>query len=415
MEFDMLIKRTLLVTAIITASYSQLSLAEENSGFFNASKLDLNLRTFYFNRDFIPSTSADRVALAQGLRLNFQSGYINNIVGFDASVFAVGKLSGKDNKGNTGVLRTLGDGDQQGYAKFGQAYFKVKLGENSGLKLGRMTINTPLLDDSDSRTTPSSTQGVYAYTQYQDLNLYAIWTNKGSAKTSQEFRDYTDTNGDSYSVAIVGGNYKFNTGLDVSLAYGEADNVLSQTYASVSYPIQLTERDQLNLNGTAYHGESDGDGAQGGVGSDYRSNLYSLSAQWVRENKKLSLSYQAVNGDEYQESWDDFGNDDTGLYSSNSVQVLDFDRAGERSIQARFDYEVPKVKGLSLMTRYIRGDNIKHNDGSEGKEWERDIEAKYAFQNVKGLSLHLRNASVRSTEAADLDENRLILNYSVDL
>ncbi len=411
----MLIKRTLLVTAMITASYSQLSLAQEGSGFFNGSKLDLNLRTFYFNRDFIPNASADRVALAQGLRLNFQSGYINNIVGFDASVFAVGKLHGEDDKGKTGTLRTLSNGEQQGYAKFGQAFFKVKLGENSGVNVGRMTLSTPLLDDSDSRTTPSSTQGVYAYTQYQNLNLYAIWSNKGSAKTSQEFRDYTDSNGSDYSIAIAGGNYKFNSGLDLSFAYGEADNVLSQTYASVSYPIALTERDQLNLNGTAYHGETDGDGAQGGVGSDYRSNLYSLSVQWVRDNKKLSLSYQAVNGDEYQESWDNFTNDDTGLYSSNSVQVLDFDRAGERSLQARFDYQVPKVKGLSLMTRYIRGDNIKRSDGREGKEWERDIEAKYAFQSIKGLSLHLRNASVRSTEATDLDENRLILNYSVAL
>lgn len=411
----MLIKRTLLVTVMLATSYSQMGAAQENAGFITGSKLDLNLRTFYFNRNRIPSGSADSIALAQGLRLDFESGYFNNIIGFDASIFAAGALSAKDNEGGTSTLRTLNNGEQEGYAKFGQAYVKVKLGENSGLKVGRMTINTPLLDDSDSRTTPSSTQGVYAFTKYQNLDLYAIWTDRGSAKTNEQFEKYTDSTGDEYSVGIVGGSYGFNSGLNLSLAYGEADNVLSQTYASASYPITLSQRDQLNLTSTYYHGEADGEGAQGGVGADYSSNLYSVSAQWVRDNKKLSLAYQAVNGDEYQESWDNFGNDDTGLYSSNSVQVLDFDRAEERSTQARVDYDVTAVKGLSLMTRYIRGDNIKRSDGKEGKEWERDIEVKYAFANVKGLSVRLRNASVRSTETTDLDENRLILDYNIPL
>ncbi|MEH6442805.1 MAG: OprD family outer membrane porin [Oceanospirillaceae bacterium] len=411
----MLIKRTLLVTAILATSYSQMAAAEESAGFIAGSKLDLNLRTFYFHRDRKPSGSDDSIALTQGLRLNFESGYFNNIIGFDASIFAVGALSAKDDEGGTSTLRTTSNGEQKGYAKFGQAYAKVKLGENSGLKIGRMTINTPLLDDSDSRVTPSSTQGVYAFTQYQNIDLYGIWTDRGSAKTSEQFNEYTDTNGDDYSVGIVGGGYKFNSGVKLDLAYGEADNVLSQTYVSASYPIALSAKDQLNLSSTFYHGEADGEGAQTNVGADYSSNLYSLSGQWVRDNKKLTLAYQKVNGDEYQESWDDFSNDDTGLYSSNSVQFLDFDRAEERSVQARVDYDVTAIKGLSLMARYIRGDNIKRSDGQEGKEWERDLEAKYAFQNVDGLSLRLRNATVRSTETTDVDENRLILDYNIPL
>ncbi|MGB1238758.1 MAG: OprD family outer membrane porin [Pseudomonadales bacterium] len=411
----MLIKRTLLTCAIIAAGHAQTSIAQEASGFLADSKLDLNLRTFYFNRDRISGTRPDSVALSQGLRLDYQSGYINDIIGFDASIFAVGALSAEDNRGGTGTLRTLGNGEQEGYGKFGQAYLKLKLGEDSGVKLGRLVINTPLLDDSDSRTTPSSTQGVYAYTQYQNLNLYAIWSDQGSAKTDEKFRKYTDTNGDDYAVAIIGGSYAFDSGLNLDLAYGEADNVLSQAYVSASYPIALSERDKLTLTSTYYRGEADGEGAQAGVGADYRSDLFSVSAQWARDNKKLSLAYQAVNGDEYQESWDNFTNDDTGLYSSNSVQVLDFDRAEERSLQARFDYQVPNIEGLSLMARYIRGDNIKRSDGAEGKEWERNFEVNYAFQKVEGLSLRLRNATVRSTETTGLNENRLILNYKVSL
>jgi hypothetical protein len=65
------------------------------------------------------------------------------------------------------------------------------------------------------------------------------------------------------------------------------------------------------------------------------------------------------------------------------------------------------------MTRYTRGDNIDTGASSEGKEWERDMELKYSFQSVEGLSLRLRNASVRSSETYNSDENRLILNYTI--
>jgi len=411
----MLTKHTLIVSAILAAGHSQLATAEATNGFIADSKFDLNLRTFYFNRDRVSGSRPDSVALSQGLRLDYQSGYVNDLIGFDASVFATGALSAEDNEGGTGTLRTLGNGEQQGYGKLGQAYIKLKLGENSGIHIGRQTINTPLLDDSDSRSTPSSTQAIYAFTQHDNLNLYAIWSDRASAKTDEKFRRYTDTNGDDYSIGIVGGSYAFDSGLNLDLAYGEADNILSQAYVSASYPIQISDRDQLNLNGTFYRGDADGEGAQAGVGADYSSNLYSLSAQWVRDNKKFLIAYQAVNGDEYQESWDNFSNDDTGLYSSNSVQVLDFDRAEERSIQARFDYDVPNIEGLSLMARYISGDNIERSDGLEGKEWERNFEVRYAFQDIDGLSVRLRNATVRSTETTGLNENRLILNYNISL
>ncbi len=55
------------------------------------------------------------------------------------------------------------------------------------------------------------------------------------------------------------------------------------------------------------------------------------------------------------------------------------------------------VPGLSFMTRYVRGSNIADNatNRNNGKNWERDTEAKYVLQSgaAKDLSFRLRQAT----------------------
>ncbi len=406
------LRRAALAGAVLAAIsvHSQVNAAE--SGLLENDSLTASLRTFYFNRDK-DSGLADSEAAAQALRLDYQSGYASNLLGFDASLFSVGKLYGDKGEGGTGLLQDEGDGSQGGYTKVGQALVKMKLGENAQLKAGRMVLDTPLFNDSDSRATPSATEAVLATGTLNGIELYGIWSDKGTSKTEDDFESYVDNEGNDFEVAVVGGGYSFASGLGVNLAYGEADNVLKQTYLNASYPVKLAEKTELLLDLHHYHGEADGAGALDSVGADYESDLTNLAAQLRFDNTRLTLSWQGVNGDEYEETWDGGSHDDNGLNTWNSVQRLDFDRAEEDSWQARLDYTFKGVPGLSFMTRYTRGENIRRDDATEGKEWERDLEVKYSFQSVEGLSLRLRNASVRSSETYDSDENRLILNYTI--
>ena len=407
----MFIKRTLLSTAILAATSLSVQAADNGNGFIADSTLDLNLRTFYFNRDKV--SQKDSVALSQGLQLNYESGYAYDILGFDASLFSSQKLSGDRGEGGTGLLRNE-SGAQRGYAKIGQAFVKAKIGENVKLKAGRMVLDTPLLNDSDSRSTPSSTQAVMAEGEFNGLNVYAIWSDRASAKTDESFNQYTDSNGDDYEVNIVGASYTFANQLGLSVAYGQAEDIMKQSYVNVNYPFKISEKMSLTFDGHFYSGEADGN-ATGHVNADYDSDLLNLAAQLAYDNSKLTLSYQEVDGDEYEESWDGFNNDDNGLYTWNSVQRLDFDRADEQSWQLRLDHKFKQVKGLSFMTRYTYGDNISRAAAGDGSEWERNVELKYAFQDVDGLSLRWRNSTVRSTETVDTNENRLILNYNIAL
>lgn len=69
------------------------------------------------------------------------------------------------------------------------------------------------------------------------------------------------------------------------------------------------------------------------------------------------------------------------------------------------------------MTRYISGDHAEIVGTGDGRAWERDLDVSYVIQNgpLKNLGVRWRNAMVRSNHVADVDENRLILSYSLPL
>jgi len=104
----------------------------------------------------------------------------------------------------------------------------------------------------------------------------------------------------------------------------------------------------------------------------------------------------------------------------NLVTFNTFTRAEEDSWQLRYDYDFAAqgIPGLTFMTRYISGDNIDRlNVAGEGKEWERNMDIAYVVQEgpLKNLGVKWRNATVRNNYATDLDENRLIVSYTIPL
>ncbi|MFC4862030.1 OprD family outer membrane porin, partial [Pseudomonas sp. MAHUQ-62] len=84
-----------------------------------------------------------------------------------------------------------------------------------------------------------------------------------------------------------------------------------------------------------------------------------------------------------------------------------------------YNFAAVGIPGLTFMTRYLSGDGVELGAGREdGKEWERDTDIAYVVQSgpLKNLGLKWRNATVRSTNFGnDLDENRLILSYTLPL
>ncbi|WP_036992546.1 OprD family outer membrane porin, partial [Metapseudomonas furukawaii] len=97
-----------------------------------------------------------------------------------------------------------------------------------------------------------------------------------------------------------------------------------------------------------------------------------------------------------------------------------YDNAKEKSWQLRHDYNFAAlgIPGLTLMNRYISGDDVHTGAVTDGKEWGRETELGYTVQSgaFKALNLKWRNASIRRDFSNnEFDENRLIINYPLSI
>ena len=433
--------------------------------------VSLELRNFYFNRDYKKkqfdgtNRKPDLVeSWAQGARLDIESGYFMDTIGIDASWYGSLKLIGRDDEWGSGALRnsnpknkvrngvTYLEKDQKGYDKLGQVFLKTRFGDeslNAHINAGRMFLDTGLLNDSDVRVTPSTTQAIYADINWDDFTLYGFSSDKASSKTASGFHKYK---GYSYTYSGTGGapvqgkkmgDWKVNSvgacfdpgeGYGVDLQFARARDYKKMSYLNAYYVLDVSEDTSILFDGYYYRGRGDGKYLEkinhGGKLKKWDSDLWNLVAQFRVDDLKLAVSYQKVNGDKYDISWG--GSDDNGFMTWNSVQVLDFNRRDEKSWMARIDYDFDGMglPGLKFMTRYVTGEHHDQPASTSASqktrnEWERDTDIGYSFQDgaLKGLSVTFRNATIRTYgpgPASDgkpdsHNENRLIVNYTIAL
>ncbi|MGF6153422.1 OprD family porin [Pseudomonas fluorescens] len=410
---------TALASAAALAGFSPVSQA----AFFDDSSATLETRNMYFNRDFRSGTSAQqskRDEWAQGFMLNVQSGYTDGTVGFgvDALGMLGVKLDSSPDRTGTGLLPTHDDGRAANeYSKLGLTG-KMKISATE-LKVGSLIPELPTLKPNDGRILPQTFEGgLVTSKEIKNLTFTGGRLDKAKDRDSTDFEDIALNNKNSRFAGTVPGthfdfggvDYKFTDKITGSYHFAQLGEVYNQHFLGLvaSQPFGPgTFATDLRLaisndQGQARGGKIDNKSLNGLVS-------YALSGH------KLTAGYQHMSGDSafpYVDGADP--------YLVNFVQINDFAGAEEHSWQARYDYDFAKlgVPGLSFMTRYISGDNIKLKNGATGEEWERNTEIKYVVQSgaLKDVAVRLRNATYRSNYSArDADEVRLLVSYSVAL
>lgn len=362
-----------------------------------SAEVEINLRTFYMNRDFTEGTAQHREALTQAVRLDYK-GQVTDSIMVGASLFSNARIHDDGDSHLTGLLTS---NTSEGYAKLGQVYADFNFNENLSLRVGRWVMGTSLLNDSDSRATPSSTQAIKMTAAFDKGQAYFVYTDRASSKTESQFKQYLDGNGDDYGIALIGGDIALENGVSLAAAYGDADSYKEQLYLNAG--VQVSD----NISLAVHHYRGDGSGTN----AAFDSNLTNLIASYSMENLKLSAGYQTVSGDSgYDYTWG--GQDDNGLQTSNSVQILDFNNQDEDSWQLRADYQVSSIAGLSMMARHTWGDYT--NGGLEVDESETNLEMAYTLAggSLKGLNLRMRVSHVEADAFDDINELRLIANYN---
>ncbi|MCF4982103.1 outer membrane porin, OprD family, partial [Pseudomonas gessardii] len=156
--------------------------------------------------------------------------------------------------------------------------------------------------------------------------------------------------------------------------------------------------------------------AKNGTNSNVDNRALGGMFTYTLDSHAFTVTFQKMNG---KTGYPYLGNGDPFLV--NLVQISEFANRNERSMQARYEYDFTAlgVPGLTFMTRYVKGDSIELGGGlPEGSEWERNTDLGYVIQSgpMKNVGIKLRNATVRSRNfGSDIDENRLIFNYTLAL
>ncbi|MBE7374547.1 OprD family porin [Pseudomonas lopnurensis] len=415
---------TRLALAVGTAGMLSNVLAAE-SGFIEGATATLQARNYYFSRDFSdivgPNQQSKSEEWAQGFILKVNSGYTQGPVGF--GIDAIGMLGIKLDSGggrvNTGLLPTGSDGKaQDDYSRLGAA-LKVRLSQTE-LRVGELTPNLPVLTFSDIRLLPPTYQGASIVSnEIAGLTLQAGQLRSGSllneagdgkmfAKLGHTPQLGADLSTDRFNYGAV--DYAFNDKrTSVGIWYAQLEDIYNQRFYSFKHSQPVSDW-VLGANIGFYDSQEDGDRLLGNI--DNQAAFSQLSAK--RGGHTFMLGYQAMFGDD---AFPRVFNNITPL--GNEVPTYEFAGAEERSWQVRHDYDFAAlgIPGLVTTVRYIKGDNVDTGLGFEGKEWERDLDIGYTVQNgpLKNVGIRVRNVAARSSYRSDIDENRLILSYTITL
>ncbi|TLX60178.1 outer membrane porin, OprD family [Stutzerimonas nosocomialis] len=410
--------------------------------FIKDSKAGLELRNFYYNNDFRDPASATsrgqskQEEWAQGFLLRFESGFTEGTVGFglDAMGLLGVKLDGGGGSGGTGLLpadlssvnaaqRKAGSQDDYSHITYAA---KARISKST-LKVGDLQLKNMAIASSDSRLLPQTFQGGQLNSmEIAGLTLDAGYLNRVNNRDSTNNQDIILSNVSGTNASgirmnsgrqnltdefqFVGGTYKVMDNLTAAYYYSNLEEMYKQHSFNVVHVLPLADKQSLKTDLRYARSKDDGS-------TNIDNKAFGAMVTYALSGHSFGLGYQQMNGDT---GFAYVGGTDPFLV--NYVQVGHFGNREEKSWQARYDFNFASVgiPGLTFMTRYLTGDNIELGAGvAEGKEWERNTDIAYVFQNgaLKNLGIRWRNATMRTNlpGVRDVDQNRLIVSYTLPL
>ena len=415
--------RLTLAARLVICATASAALTPAHADFLKDSKSTLDLRNYYFNRDFrqsgVPQSKAEE--WAQGFILRAESGYTEGLIGFglDASALVGVKLDSAPDRTGTGLLNTArgpGGRAEDSYGELGLTG-KMRLARST-LKVGTLLPKMPVVLYNDSRLLPQTFRGAWLNSADIDqLSLDLGRLDQTNLRNSSDNEDMSVYNGVARNIRLgrhatsdrfdfAGATYRWTPALSMAYHYGELEGIYRQHYLTLNHKWVPAEGHTINSDLRWARSLDEG-------GSNVDNSALGAMFSYNASGHTLGFGYQRMSGDT------GFANlNGTDGYLVNLVQINDFGNQDERSWQARYDYNFAAlgIPGLTFMTRYLSGDNVTVRGRSDqGKEWERDSELAYVIQSgpLKNLGLKWKNASARSNFSSDIDENRLIVTYAL--
>ncbi|MDR0182125.1 OprD family outer membrane porin [Lysobacter arvi] len=375
---------------------------------FQDTKWDLQVRSFYLDREKYDDTASEAWAL--GGSLGFKTGYFRERFAFGATGYTSQKLYGPEDRDGTLLLAP----GQEGYTVLGEVYGEFLINEGSRLTLGRRGFDTPYINRNDARMTPNTFQTVLFQGLYGGDDGRPEWrvgggyVDKIKERNSEDFvsmsRDAGAPAGTDRGVYALGANYKAGDFSIGAINY-YSDDIINIFYAEGKYGASLGEKTKLTFALQYSDQTSVGDDLL--RGTDFSSDQWGAKAELSHGGAMFTAAYTRAGGDtNMQNPW-------SGYPGFTSVQVEDFNRDGESAWMLRAGYTLPWIKGASVYALYVDGSDPQ--SPTEYAKDECDVNFQWAVADgfLKGLLFRMRYAHIsqEGPVETDLDDFRLMIYY----
>lgn len=285
---------------------------DQDQGFLQDSSLTLNTRQWYSYEVGHKATYfklqepdgvrklRDRTAWLEGIRLDFVSGFTEGPVkfGLDLSTFSAVALerSRKAVAGGSNRMLVNQDGDVvDDWSKLGIAALKFKVADTL-LKVGRHQVRTPMMSYTDTRTLPSSFNGLSLESHdVEGLTIKSGYFDKGSPRTGAGSQDLSPTFGSilvtSDFNAYAGADYISSAGWRSSAYVSRFDDIWDREYLSLGAKSSWGPLN-VDVQLDAYNTQSSGREIAGNI--DQQAYGLSITPQW--RNHSLKIGVQQIRG-----------------------------------------------------------------------------------------------------------------------
>jgi len=378
--------------------------------FFSDTQLDLNIRSFYFDRNRGDGSISTTWAL--GGSISYKSGKLFNLISVGGEVFTSQKLYGPEDRDGS---RLLGPG-QEGFTVIGRAYGELNYEEKLEVKLYRQYINAPYVNKQDIRMVPNTFE---AYKFVGDLGVFRFgggYISKIKRQDSDKFVPMSqigsikDTDSGMFAFgtlynpvrefAIGGVNYFVQD--VINIFYAES-YYLKTTASGADVKISAQVTDQRSVGDDLLGADFNTQVWGGQIAASYVNTILRFAFSTVSNNKEIISPYGGYPG-------------------YLSLMVKDFKRAGEKAFLAGLSHDLKSVRieGLSFFTNYAFGydavDSLEDEPLPDQREFDITVDYKPEKMMLEGVWLRFRYANIDfSGEEDSINDFRVILNYNMPL
>jgi len=387
---------------------------KDSSPFIRDTKLDVDLRTFYLYRDNYDPSKQE--AWAIGGSIAYQSGYVLDHLGAGAAFYTSQPLYAPSGRGGSLLLES----GQGGYAAWGQLYAEIKVVDGAFIDLYRKEYNTPFINKHDNRMTPNTFEAYTLLGTYggEDgapaLRYGAGYFAREKTRNDEEFEWMSRIAGANVDrgVFAAGANY-----LGKQFSIGAVDylcpDVINIFYAEGKYYHTF---DKLGLLFSAQYTDQRSTGDDLLTGSSFFTNQVGIKGEISYGGALMTLAYTVDGkGANLSSPWSSYP-------GYTSVQILDFNRAGEEAFLLRLVYDFSKIgaEGLTAAAYWVHGWNKvdPNTKASLFNEDEYDVDIQWRPKGwLKGFWPRARYAYVeqRNGGARSINDIEIIINYEISV